>query len=63
CVQGETDRVNAKGRHAQILHEWLPNSQLWMPEGIGHSVYWEIPDAFEARVSEFFDWAIRAHGA
>ena len=60
CVQGEADRVNAAGRHAQVLHEWLPNSQLWVPPGVGHSVHWEIPDAFEARVGGFFREAIAA---
>ena len=54
CVQGQTDPVNAAGRHAQVLHEWLPNSQVWVPEGVGHSVHWEIPDAFEVRVNSFF---------
>jgi 3-oxoadipate enol-lactonase len=53
-VQGETDPTNAPGRHAHILHEWLPNSELWVPKGIGHSVHYEIPDTFEARVNAFF---------
>ena len=60
CVQGEADRVNAAGRHAQVLHEWLPNSQLWVPPSVGHSVHWEIPDAFEARVDSFFRETIAA---
>jgi pimeloyl-ACP methyl ester carboxylesterase len=55
CVQGENDRVNAPGRHAQVLHAWLPNSALWVPPGIGHSVHHEIPDEFETRVNAFFD--------
>jgi len=54
CVQGENDRVNAPGRHAQVLAEWLPNGQAWVPAGIGHSVHHEIPDAFETRVEAFF---------
>jgi pimeloyl-ACP methyl ester carboxylesterase len=55
CVQGENDGVNAPGRHAQVLAEWLPVSELWTPEGIGHSVHHELPDEFERRVSAFFD--------
>lgn len=55
CVQGENDRVNAPGRHAQVLAEWLPGAQLWIPPGIGHSVHYELPDEFEARVTSFFD--------
>lgn len=54
-VQGEKDTVNAPGRHAQVLDEWLPNSELWIPPGIGHSVHHELPDEFERRVTSFFD--------
>lgn len=54
CVQGENDRVNAPGRHAQVLAEWLPGAQLWIPPGVGHSVHYELPDEFERRVVEFF---------
>ena len=54
CVQGENDSVNAPGRHAQILHEWLPHSALWVPSGVGHSVHHELPDAFEAHTTAFF---------
>lgn len=53
-VQGQNDRVNAPSRHAETLSEWLPNAQLWIPPGIGHSVHWEIPDEFERRARAFF---------
>ena len=53
-VQGENDATNAPGRHAQVLHDWLPGSELWMPPGVGHSVHWEVPDEFEQRVRAFF---------
>jgi pimeloyl-ACP methyl ester carboxylesterase len=55
CVQGENDRVNAPGRHAQVLADWLPGAELWIPPGIGHSVHYERPDEFERRVAMFFD--------
>ena len=54
CVQGENDRVNVPGRHAQTLAAWLPNSELWLPAGLGHSVHWEAPDTFEQRARAFF---------
>lgn len=54
-IQGENDRVNAPGRHAQVLHEWLPNSAVWIPPATGHSVHWERPDEFEARINAFCD--------
>jgi pimeloyl-ACP methyl ester carboxylesterase len=53
-AQGERDPVNAPSHHAETLHEWLPNSQLWIPAGVGHSVHWELPDEFERRAREFF---------
>jgi len=55
CVQGENDRVNAPGSHAQVLRAWLPHSELWVPAGCGHSVHHERPDEFERRVVAFFD--------
>ena len=58
-TQGQNDRANAPSHHAETLHEWLPNSQLWIPPGIGHSVHWEIPDEFERRAREFFSLSIR----
>lgn len=55
CVQGENDGVNAPGRHAQTLADWLPVSELWIPPGVGHSVHYDLPDEFERRVCAFFD--------
>ncbi len=55
CVQGQNDRVNVPGQHAETLARWLPNAQLWAPPNIGHSVHHELPDEFERRVSEFFE--------
>lgn len=54
CVQGQNDSVNVPGRHAETLAAWLPNSTLWTPANIGHSVHWEIPDEFELRAQAFF---------
>ena len=55
CIQGELDKVNAPGRHAQVLAEWLPDSDLWIPPGIGHSVHYQLPEEFVTRVRAFFD--------
>ncbi len=55
CVQGEHDATNAPGRHAQVLHDWLPNAELWVPASAGHSVHHELPDEFERRVHAFFE--------
>jgi pimeloyl-ACP methyl ester carboxylesterase len=54
CVQGDNDAVNAAGRHAQTLAQWLPVAEAWVPAGVAHSVHWEAADEFERRVSAFF---------
>jgi pimeloyl-ACP methyl ester carboxylesterase len=35
------------------MHQGLPNSELWAPEGVGHSVHVEIPQRFNERVLGF----------
>jgi len=35
------------------MHQRLPNSQLWAPPGVGHSVHVEIPEQFNERVLQF----------
>lgn len=35
------------------MHERLPHSELWAPEGVGHSVHVEIPEEFNRRVLAF----------
>jgi pimeloyl-ACP methyl ester carboxylesterase len=35
------------------MHHRLPRSELWAPEGVGHSVHIEMPDEFNRRVLEF----------
>ena len=35
------------------MHQRLPNSQLWAPPGVGHSVHVEIPQQFNERVLQF----------
>lgn len=35
------------------MHQQLPCSELWAPEGVGHSVHIEIPQEFNRRVLQF----------
>ena len=37
------------------MHRGLANSELWAPEGVGHSVHVEIPERFNARVLQFLN--------
>ncbi|HUW11019.1 MAG TPA: alpha/beta hydrolase [Anaerolineae bacterium] len=37
------------------MHQLLPASELWAPEGVGHSVHVEIPERFNARVLQFLN--------
>ena len=40
-IQGENDRVNAPARHAQFIAKNIPDAELWIPAGVGHSVHHE----------------------
>lgn len=35
------------------MHQQLPRSELWAPEGVGHSVHIEMPQEFNQRVLQF----------
>ena len=48
-IQGENDRVNAPMRHAQFIAQNIPNTEYWLPRGIGHNVHKEL----------LFDWVTR----
>ena len=52
-IQGEKDRVNAPYEHAQFIARHIPDAELWIPEGIGHSVHLEIPDLWLEKVLDF----------
>jgi len=52
-IMGANDRVNAPDRHAQYIAENIPGAELWIPDGIGHSVHHEIPDEWLQRVIDF----------
>jgi pimeloyl-ACP methyl ester carboxylesterase len=54
-IQGARDGVNATGRHAQYIAENIPGAELWLPEGVGHSVHEELPDEWLRRVLAFLD--------
>ncbi|MEP7357934.1 MAG: alpha/beta hydrolase [Anaerolineales bacterium] len=52
-IQGAEDGVNVVGRHAQYLAENIPGAELWLAEGVGHSVHRERPEEWLERVTEF----------
>jgi len=52
-IQGENDRVNAPYEHAQFIARYIPQAELWISEGIGHSVHLEIPDIWIEKVLDF----------
>jgi gamma-D-glutamyl-L-lysine dipeptidyl-peptidase len=54
-VQGENDRVNAPFRHAQFIARYIPDADLWIPTGIGHSVHEEILFTWIERISDFLE--------
>jgi pimeloyl-ACP methyl ester carboxylesterase len=52
-IMGGEDRVNAPDRHGQFIAEHIPHAELWVPQGIGHTVHNEIPAEWVARVLDF----------
>ena len=52
-IQGEKDSVNAPYEHAQFIARHIPDAELWIPEGIGHSVHLQIPDIWVEKVLDF----------
>lgn len=53
-AQGTGDG-HATPEHARSIAAALPYSQLWLPEGAGHMLPQERPDAFTARALAFLD--------
>jgi pimeloyl-ACP methyl ester carboxylesterase len=54
-IQGADDGVNAPARHAQFIAGHIPGAELWLPEGVGHTVHNERPDEWLSRVLDFLD--------
>jgi pimeloyl-ACP methyl ester carboxylesterase len=54
-IQGAEDGVNAPGRHAEYMAENIPGAELWVPEGVGHTVHEAQPDEWLRRVLDFWE--------
>lgn len=54
-IQGQKDWTNAVSEHAQFIARYIPDAELWIPEGIGHSVQIEIPFQWIERVIDFLE--------
>ncbi len=54
-IQGEKDQVNAPYRHAQFIALHIPEAELWVPKGIGHTVQDEVLSEWLKRVLDFLD--------
>lgn len=54
-VQGADDSVNAPMRHAQFIAEHIPDSEFWIPNGVGHNVHKEAPLEWLRRVLDFLE--------
>ena len=52
-IQGANDVVNAPDRCAQFIAQHIPDAELWVPAGIGHSVHHEIALEWLTRVLDF----------
>jgi pimeloyl-ACP methyl ester carboxylesterase len=54
-VQGELDRVNAPAQHAQFIAGHIPEAELWIPSGVGHTVHDERLFEWLQRVIDFLE--------
>ena len=54
-IQGEVDRVNALYKHAQFIALNIPDAEMWIPQGIGHTVHDELLFAWIEKVTDFLD--------
>jgi pimeloyl-ACP methyl ester carboxylesterase len=61
-IQGENDGVNAPSRHAQFIARHIPDAELWVPAGIGHSVHQEILFTWIDKVLDFLERRGNDHG-
>ena len=52
-IMGAQDTVNAPDEHAQYIARYIPYAELWIPDGVGHSVQLEQPAAWLAKVQDF----------
>jgi pimeloyl-ACP methyl ester carboxylesterase len=52
-IMGAEDKVNAPDEHAQYIAKYVPNAELWIPEGVGHNVHEERQEEWVARVLRF----------
>lgn len=52
-IQGEKDGVNAPYKHAEFIARYIPEAELWVPEGTDHRVHFEIPDQWLEKVLDF----------
>ncbi len=52
-IQGEFDPVNAPQKHAQFIARHIPQSELWLPPGIGHTVHDEVLKDWLHTVTDF----------
>lgn len=53
-IQGENDAVNAPSHHAEFIARHVPNAELWIAPGTGHSVHKEHSKEWVERVTKFF---------
>lgn len=52
-IQGAQDRVNAPYQHAQFIARHIPYAEVWIPEGIGHTVHNEKLLEWVQKVEDF----------
>jgi len=52
-IMGGDDTVNAPDEHAQYIANNVPDAELWIPDGIGHTVHQECEGVWIEKVLDF----------
>ena len=54
-VQGAEDSVNAPMQHGEFMAKHIPDAELWVPKGVGHTVHEEVLNEWLARIPRFWE--------
>jgi len=52
-IMGGDDTVNAPDEHAQYIANNIPETEMWIPDGVGHTVHQEREEEWIGKVLDF----------
>jgi gamma-D-glutamyl-L-lysine dipeptidyl-peptidase len=54
-IQGAEDSVNAPMKHGEFMARHIPAAELWVPEGVGHTVHEDVLIEWLEKVTSFWN--------